>query len=248
MVGKCSHPGCTKQAASCDASDARTRETRLCAIHREQHKGTGKDKGRSNNRRRFTNLPGCPTHPSFGGSGTNESDANNHHHADVRQAVVPGKKTRSCGHPTCDKLASYGLEGKRKKSVPSAVAAGAVAKAKSKYRSLVKDFHLSLLAAGKRFCCECRECSNRVNPKPTRKKVVKASAGSLVGKKANKSYGRGKKVGFACRCSVCSEVGGVVMCFECYSDRDKHASAFESAKNSAKRRPVFQWGSKSSPV
>ena len=137
--------------------------------------------------------------------------------------------------------------GKRKKSVPSAVAAEAVAKAKSK-RSLVKDFHLSSLAAGQRFCCECKECSNRVNPKPARKKVVKASAGSLVGKKANKSYGRGKKVGFACRCSVCSEVGGVVMCFECYSDRDKHASAFESAKNSAKRRPVFQWGSKSSPV
>lgn len=85
------------------------------------------------------------------------------------------------------------------------------------------DAHLEKLK-GQRLHCESLKCSNR---------HTKNSNGKVTS--------RGRKVGTACRCSACQDVGGVVMCDECYRDQDKHTPAFQAARAKHGRRTNLKW-------
>lgn len=76
---------------------------------------------------------------------------------------------------------------------------------------LLKTGRLVQLVATQRLFCESRLCASRTTPVRGREKHL-----------------RGRKVSTACLCKSCSEIGGVMMCKECY-DKNKHLSAFTFA-------------------
>lgn len=68
-----------------------------------------------------------------------------------------------------------------------------------------------------RIDCESRLCASRTTP-------VCGRTDGL----------RGRRVTTACLCKTCSEIGGVVMCEQCYRDKEKHSSAFQYAASPKK--------------
>lgn len=77
---------------------------------------------------------------------------------------------------------------------------------------LLKTGRLVQLVSTQRLSCESRLCASRTTPVRGREKRL-----------------RGRKVTTACLCKSCSEIGGVVMCKECYDDEERHLSAFTFA-------------------
>lgn len=208
---RCLHDSCTKQP-TCNVDGSKR------SVYCKEH-----SKDVVNVRDKRCSHYSCLKRPCFNTEGSKTAMYCKEHAEDGMLEV----NSKQCSHDPCTKRATLNVAGSKtavycKRHAEDGmvdVRSKRCTKRPAKITHIKRFMMIDKLAqlSKQRFSCESRLCASRTAP---------------VRGRADRPHG--KRVGTACLCKPCANIGGVVMCEQCYRDKTKHLSAFQSATSPKK--------------